>query len=583
MKIDLKKFKKISSDHKSTVLQHPEGHKITVAHGALNKSMRDALEKLPTQPMKLAEGTPDAPVGMSSQPDQPQGNQPIINIINGGQPQNMSQAPPPMPAPPQQDMGFWDRQKANVQDVLANDPTAAARYNYGPIIADQAQAAGALPPPPKGNVFSRAADYGEQRQLERANQIRQDQGLPPMEQQQGIQAAQTLAPSQQQGIQQASDGQQPQDMYGYDAYANSLTQGLQEQKAGLMGEALAQGQQGRAEAAAANQQVAQLQQAHANYQQNFDQLSQERQNFISDLQAKHIDPDHYVKNMSTGDKIATGIGLILGGMGSGITGQDNLAAKFLNTQINNDIESQKADMDNKKTLLSANMHQFGNLRDATDMTRVMSMDILSSKLKAAAGNAATPMAASRAMQMAGKIDMEAAPIMQQIAMRRSFLGGAQQGKVNPVMAIRAFYTEPAQQAEAIKELKDYQEMNRFKEVALDAFDKVARLNTVGSRLSSPIQSTAQIKAIKAPVLSMLSKEMAGKFTEFENSNLDSMFKGLSNDKNTTALKRSQLLKTLGEKMNYPTLEPLGIVQRPQASRFDESGQKKIQMGAPVVK
>jgi hypothetical protein len=54
-----------------------------------------------------------------------------------------------------------------------------------------------------------------------------------------------------------------------------------------------------------------------------------------------IDPQRMLHNMNTGGKILTGIGMILSGMGSGTTGQPNLAMGVLNKAIDADIDAQK--------------------------------------------------------------------------------------------------------------------------------------------------------------------------------------------------------------------------------------------------
>ncbi len=51
--LDLSKFKKLSSDGKSTTLKHPEGHKIIIAHHAVSPAMRKQLDSLPK---KYADG-----------------------------------------------------------------------------------------------------------------------------------------------------------------------------------------------------------------------------------------------------------------------------------------------------------------------------------------------------------------------------------------------------------------------------------------------------------------------------------------------------------------------------------------------
>ena len=46
MKMDVSKFKKVSSDDKKTVLKHPRGHEIIIAHSAVSPSTRKQLGAL---------------------------------------------------------------------------------------------------------------------------------------------------------------------------------------------------------------------------------------------------------------------------------------------------------------------------------------------------------------------------------------------------------------------------------------------------------------------------------------------------------------------------------------------------------
>jgi hypothetical protein len=60
-----------------------------------------------------------------------------------------------------------------------------------------------------------------------------------------------------------------------------------------------------------------------------------------------IDPENYVKNLGVSGKVATGIGLVLSGMGSGLTGQPNMAMQVLQNNINRDIDAQKQNIENQ--------------------------------------------------------------------------------------------------------------------------------------------------------------------------------------------------------------------------------------------
>ncbi len=44
--LDLSRFKRVSTDKKSTKLRHARGHEITIAHSALTPKMREQIAKL---------------------------------------------------------------------------------------------------------------------------------------------------------------------------------------------------------------------------------------------------------------------------------------------------------------------------------------------------------------------------------------------------------------------------------------------------------------------------------------------------------------------------------------------------------
>ena len=227
--------------------------------------------------------------------------------------------------------------------------------------------------------------------------------------------AQAPAPQAPQGIAPQSPVV-AQDPTGMDQYYKTAVGGIGQQQQGIQQEAQALGKQSQAEAQVAEQGIQQQQKSLEDYQNHFNDLQQKRTALAQDYANGHIDTSRYVNNMSTGQKVLTAIGLILGGYSG--DGTD-----FIDKQINRDIEAQKVDMDKKHNLLSANMQEFGNLHDATDMARVYQADMYSKQLFAAAQKTNDPIIKARALQQAGALQTNiAAPLMQQVAQRRWLMG-----------------------------------------------------------------------------------------------------------------------------------------------------------------
>lgn len=79
-------------------------------------------------------------------------------------------------------------------------------------------------------------------------------------------------------------------------------------------------------------------------------LAAQRQKYET-ISAEHIaaeqqgiDPNRYFANQSTGDRIMSGIGLILGGIGAGLTGRENVAFKVIDDAIERDIMAQRENL-----------------------------------------------------------------------------------------------------------------------------------------------------------------------------------------------------------------------------------------------
>lgn len=473
-------------------------------------------------PLHLAEGTPDEPI----QPDQQNSpQQQPTTVINIGQPQQaqpMASMPAAGTPPDPRMMGVHQES----QMPQFPEPTAAPQITHG--------ATGSWTP-----------------------------SNPP--------------PS-------AIPAQQPPDLFGTQAYYDAYSKGLGEQRAGIGAEAQALGQQGQMSAKAMDEGITQQRDQMQQYQQHYQTLDQERNAFQQDLQNEHIDAKHYLNSMGTGQKIATGIGLILGGMGGG--GNGNLALDFLNKQISNDIEAQKSNLGKKENLLSANMRQFGNLRDATSMTQVMQMDIVKNQLAKAAAVSQDPLAKARAQMAIGQLDQQAAPILSQMAARKILLGGqagsnhnqGTPGGVDPSYIIKAVAPEKEQEG-LDKQLQTAENMSKQRDNLMDAFEDLNQNNTIMNRVTSPLQTPKQTAAVREPLLAQLVKDSEGRITPTDVEMLRGLFPAPGDDPNTIKVKRAQMKNFLDQKMNFPALKPYGINPM-NFGRHQSSGASKYTETAP---
>lgn len=102
-----------------------------------------------------------------------------------------------------------------------------------------------------------------------------------------------------------------------------------------------------------------------------------------DIRDAHINPNSYLESMDAGKKVTTAIGLLLGGISSGMTGQPNPALTFLHNQIDRDLNAQKANMEQKNNLLVGLERQYGDKIVAENMFKAIRANTLSNQVGAA--------------------------------------------------------------------------------------------------------------------------------------------------------------------------------------------------------
>lgn len=286
------------------------------------------------------------------------------------------------------------------------------------------------------DAATRASQVGMQAQsqfdtLSKLAQQKQAHGIPlsPAEQQAlspqstvGQQQGMQPEPGVQNAAAQAGPVQTPQ--ANPNDPESMLQSGYNKQMAGIQQAGAAQGALGQEQAGLLEKQALAQTTAKAHYDETYNKLDQERQALIQDVQDGHIDPNKYWEGDSkTGEgghsKIMAGIGMILAGFNP--TNNPNAAIKFIQYQMDQNIAAQQKNLESKQSLLSHNLQQFHNLKDATEMTRIMQNDIVAHQLQAAAAKAQTPMAKAAALQAAGQLQTQSAPMFQQFAMRRAMV------------------------------------------------------------------------------------------------------------------------------------------------------------------
>lgn len=160
-----------------------------------------------------------------------------------------------------------------------------------------------------------------------------------------------------------------------------------------------------------------IQDLEAKTQANHAVLDKEQAQLQQDVANAKLDPHRVWSNASTGNKILAGIGVLLSGIGSGLTGGPNLAMQVINKTIDDDIAAQKNEIGKKENLLSMNLKKYGDLQSATAATSLHLNSVLQGQIAAASSRATGPQAQANAALAMGQLQQQAAALKQQLAVK----------------------------------------------------------------------------------------------------------------------------------------------------------------------
>ena len=107
-----------------------------------------------------------------------------------------------------------------------------------------------------------------------------------------------------------------------------------------------------------------VKQQEANYQTHMQTLQQQNDELYKQIGTGKLDPNHLWNSSSTGAKISAAIGLVLGGIGSGLTHGPNMALQVLDNSIQRDLQAQMSDQSKGMNLYRMNQEAIGNDRQA---------------------------------------------------------------------------------------------------------------------------------------------------------------------------------------------------------------------------
>jgi hypothetical protein len=559
MKIDLSKFKMKHHDGKIATLIHPEGHEFRVAINALHPENRKNLETL----AKHNEKAPKAPSIKSPM-----------------------QTPPKESAPQQMAMeakgGAISKPKmyADGTDNVSPDDVSGGSADYAQAPDDSAGRSGVV-----------SSQDAAPLQVEAIDPNSPDAAAPSAQQPQPQKPMMAQAPN------SAPSSTNPPNPPSSGVPQAGAQEGYESDYRGKQAEAAAIQSQGARDEAALKAKGLAAQNLNDKFNLNHSELVKHQLDTLDDIKNQHIDFNRYQGSRTTGQKIATGVSLMLGGIAGGINGSGgNVGMDFLNRQIERDIETQKAQLNQKQTLYSSYRQMGMDDLEATQMTRALMNDKYAADIQASAAKASGPLAQARAQQAIGQLQQQSAGLIYQQAMRNTLMGkgaaGSQPGSMegqDPASFV-PMVVPKEHQAKVFGEIEAAQNTRRMGDTIMDQFDKAAQdvRPFSGGRLKNVIPGT------ESAYVGGLHQAMQPTFKDLEGTvrqaAMENTFNNITphmgNSDKEIGIKRQALVDYLKSKASAPTAKGFGIdLDRfsSTTTRPQQSPETKTMQGAQYQK
>ena len=263
------------------------------------------------------------------------------------------------------------------------------------------------------------------------------------------------------------------------------------------------------------------------YMDSIRKKAQADEEFQQQMRDKKIDPNRVYHDMSTGRKIRTIIGMLLGGMAGGILRTENPLQKMLNEEIERDVNLQKQDKTDAMNLYKMHYERLGdeamahqaaanNLRSAA----LMEMEYAMGKLgpNSQMGRLAIQTAANQ-LKLQNQTAISGLAALEQRNKILSMIRSGNASDVDPAELVNMVVTDDGAKLKALEEIKDAQNLAANSAKILNAFKKAA-----------------DDRGFYRSTKSMITREMPESVAVFEQS-LDPFFKDIAGQ-NREATKRA---------------------------------------------
>lgn len=333
-----------------------------------------------------------------------------------------------------------------------------------------------------------------------------------------------------QGNVQPADFQQAQNDYLSQMQKNTEANvdAIRAQERATLAQASVMGQQGLEENKLYQESSQKLNDLTTDFNQRFKSHQEELHNTLKDLNDGHINPEQFHENQSVPQKIATAIGLLMGGISAGLLRQENPVIKWMNQQVDRDIEAQKSNIN------SAYNHYREQMQDsmqAENMTRAILQQNYADKIRATASKYVAPSVQQQAAQVVAGLESNVHNLLGQTAMEQSkkrMQSSMMDGQQNIAPEQQALYLSqmgaiPQHHLEKIlNEIGTAKEQAALRNQLLNAFQESAKEQTLTGAIGRGGAESRAAGSLKNIAMEMIKKKY-GRVTPAEIETFESAY------------------------------------------------------------
>lgn len=389
--LDIKNFRKVETGNQHTILEHPSGHQIKIAHKGLSNDVRKQLEEMP---VNLAKG------GYAKFA---QRNDPNMKGAKAAKPSASTNTMPGSPTDASKsftepnEMGT-SIPRENLQEAMTNGqepdvvlaslnkqappfgPLGPAKQHYPPCINPSCKSFGKSHPNCRcyGGKFAKGGEVGNFCDVDRKHdngcEYFKDGGAAGESDDNKLSDSEKLDLAKQGVAQEAPQGSDATPTSDINIPETSQSDATEVPTSSMSMEqdnknVSNPGPDYNAQGENISDPVQQVQSAK---EQHLQEMLNDSGTFNNELNQGQIKPEHYFHlfgREGTLGKIGTAFGLMLGGIGSGLTHQPNAALEVMKNEINNDLQSQELSSQNKQNFLKINQQGFLNRAQEAQMSQ----------------------------------------------------------------------------------------------------------------------------------------------------------------------------------------------------------------------